>query len=281
MSMVRCWKCQTQLPPRRVACWQCGADQTQAPAAGEVRAVPEDLRPASGPVAGGSVDYPLRSDQDGEFCDDPTCRDCDDGWEDSDGWDGSDPGPQAGGVRPSIPSNHPSQFSSRWLGREHAAMMHPAARTELVAVGLLPRLFAAFLSLVVWWVVVLVGFFLAMVVYDSPPLILVLGLMSVPIVGETVLNAEFGFSPGKYLLGMRVCSGDSRPGWSRSIVRSFVVIAPFLPMVFGGVIGDVSFLVGTVWLVVLMISIALDPGMRGLHDRAAGTSVVFKVPACH
>lgn len=228
-------------------------------------------------TAGG---YPVRSDPDGEFCDDPECGDCDDDWDDTVDWDETVDGPPADVDPHRIPLNHPSQFTTAGLGRYHAAMMHPAARTELVTVGLLPRLFAAFLSVVVWWVVVLAGFFLAMVLYDSPPVILVVGLMLVPVLGETALNAEFGSSPGKYLLGIRICSGDAVPGWSRSVVRTFVVIAPFLPMMLGGTIGDISFLVGTVWLVVLMVSIVVDPHMRGLHDRIAGTSVVFKVPAC-
>lgn len=229
-------------------------------------------------------DYPLRSDPDGDFCDDPDCDDCDDDWDDADDWIGDGEDRHGSGHGP-IPLNHPSQLaaaspSGKGLGRQHAAMMHPAARTELVAVGVTPRMFAAFLSLVVWWIVVLAGFFLAMVLYDSPPVILLIGLMLVPVIGETVLSAEFGFTPGKFLIGLRVCSGDSPPGWSRSILRTFVIILPFLPMLMGGVIGDISFIVGTIWLVVLLISIAVDPDMRGLHDRVAGTSVVFKMPVC-
>lgn len=278
--MVRCWRCQTQLPPRRTACWKCGADQRDAGPIDEtdrITSVDEDMAPTAKQTPGG---FAVRSDPDGEFCDDPDCGDCDDDWDDTVADDGMAGGPASMNPPPMIPMTHPSQFTTSGLGRQHAAMMHPAARTELIDVGLLPRLFAAFLSLVVWWVVVLAGFFLATVLYDSPPIILVLGLMLVPVLGETALNAEFGFTPGKFLLGMRVCSGGSVPGWSRSIVRTFVVIAPFVPMLLGGVIGDISFLVGSAWLVVLMISIAIDPDMRGLHDRVAGTSVVFKAPVC-
>lgn len=216
--------------------------------------------------------FPRRVDADGEFCDDPSCGECDDDW------DGDD---LLGDVhRPLIPATHPSQFSVHGLGRERAAMMHPAARTEIVRVGVLPRVFAAFLSLVVWWVVVLAGFFLAMFLYDSPSMILFIGLMLVPMIGETALSAELGLTPGKFLLGLRVRADDARPGWARSIVRTFVMIAPFLPMLIGGTIGDIAFIVGSIWLVVLLVSIAVDPEMRGLHDRIAGTSVVFRTPTC-
>lgn len=278
--MVHCWRCNTQLPPRRTACWQCGADQRRALSQDSPAGSTGDDPPKNPVERQTPAGYPVRSDPDGEFCDDPDCGDCDDDWDETDGLDDTTGDPSDANGPPPIPTNHPSQFMTAGLGRQHAAMMHPAARTELLVVGLLPRLFAAFLSLVVWWVVVLAGFFLATVLYDSPPIILVVGLMLVPVVGETVLNAEFGFTPGKFLLGMRVCAAGSTPGWSRSIVRTFVVVAPFLPMVFGGVIGDVSFIVGSIWLVVLVVSIAVDPGMRGLHDRIAGTSVVFRAPAC-
>lgn len=215
-----------------------------------------------------SAEYPVRLDDDGEFCDDPNCSDCDDDWDDEyeADWDDVD---QAS-------LTHPSRVSHAVWDPSHAVMMHPAARAEPIRVGLTPRAFAAFLSMMIWWVVVLVGYAVAKLLYDSPPQMLLLGLALVPLLGETALTAELGVTPGKYLVGLRVRSGDSKPGWSRSIIRTFVIVGPFLPMFFSGPIGDVSFVVGSLWLVVLLISIGASPECLGIHDRLAGTAVVSK-----
>lgn len=249
VSSVHCWRCQAQLPPRRSSCWRCGAQQ--------------DLDPED------PAEFPRRLDADGEFCDDPGCDECDDDWDDWDD-DGTDDGPFDS-------SHHPSRIGQGTWGAEHAALMHPAARTGVPRVGLLPRLFADFLSMVIWWIVVVLGFFLALALYDSPPVMLVIGLMAVPLVGETALTAEFGVTPGKYLVGLRVRAEEVSPGWSRSIIRTFVLVSPFLPMVFRGPVGDIAFIVGSLWLAVVMVSIAVDPQHRGIHDRIAGTVVVAKV----
>ncbi|MCB1255490.1 MAG: RDD family protein [Microthrixaceae bacterium] len=240
----RCWRCQASQPPRRTSCWRCGAIQI-------------------------SPDYPLRVDDDGEFCDDPNCEDCNDEWEDDLELDWVDDSDSASSI-------HPSQLPQPAWDPNHAAMMHPAARAEPIKVGLTTRTFAAFLSMVVWWVVVLVGFSIAKLLYGSPPEMLLIGLALVPLFGETALTAELGVTPGKFLLGLRTRSGTSKPGWSRSIIRTFVMVGPFLFMFFSGPIGDIAFVVGSIWIVVLLVSIASDPDKRGFHDHLAGTSVVSK-----
>lgn len=248
-----CWRCQAPQPPRRDSCWSCGAIQ----------------------LKGG---YPRRIDEDGEFCDDPACEDCDDYWDDDlDGESDTDLESDLEAARQKRFSLHPSQLAAASWEQSHALMMHPAAQACSTKVGLLPRVFAEFLSIVIWWLVVVIGFFIAMFLYSSPPEMLMVGLTLVPVLGETVLTAELGVTPGKFLTGLRVRSGDSNPGLSRAIIRTFVIVVPFLPMYARGTVGDIAFIVGMIWMLVLMVSIATDPEHRGLHDRIAGTTVVPKV----
>ncbi len=76
-----------------------------------------------------------------------------------------------------------------------------------------------------------------------------------------------GQTPGKRLLGLRVLQENGTPvGWSASVLRNFLLVADFLPLLY---------LAG----LVAMIS---DSSFRRLGDLAAGTLVVYAdTPRAH
>jgi uncharacterized RDD family membrane protein YckC len=68
-----------------------------------------------------------------------------------------------------------------------------------------------------------------------------------------------GQTPGKRFLGLRVVQENGTPvGWSASVLRNFLLVADFLPLLY---------LAG-------LTSMCLDPSFRRLGDLAAGTLVV-------
>jgi uncharacterized RDD family membrane protein YckC len=69
-----------------------------------------------------------------------------------------------------------------------------------------------------------------------------------------------GQTPGKRLLGLRVLQENGTPvGWSASVLRNFLLVADFLPLLY---------LAG-------LVSMISDPSFRRLGDLAAGTLVVY------
>jgi uncharacterized RDD family membrane protein YckC len=99
--------------------------------------------------------------------------------------------------------------------------------------------------------------------------------------------AYFGYSwtalratPGMRLLGLQL--GDERDGrsidWNQAFARWLVlgipsILATFASYVSSG-LGFILSLVGLVWLVVLLYSIAQSPTKQGIHDRLARTIMV-------
>jgi uncharacterized RDD family membrane protein YckC len=68
-----------------------------------------------------------------------------------------------------------------------------------------------------------------------------------------------GQTPGKRIVGLRVVHEDGTPvGWSASVLRNFLMVADFLP---------VLYLAG-------IVSMCVDTSFRRLGDLAAGTLVV-------
>ncbi|HXZ85865.1 MAG TPA: RDD family protein [Myxococcota bacterium] len=68
-----------------------------------------------------------------------------------------------------------------------------------------------------------------------------------------------GQTPGKRIVGVRVVHENGTPiGWSASVLRNFLLVADFLPLLY---------LAG-------VVSICVDPSFRRLGDLAAGTLVV-------
>lgn len=97
----------------------------------------------------------------------------------------------------------------------------------------------------------------------------------------------FGYSwavlrstPGMKLLGLQI--GDERDGrtieWNQAFVRWLVLGIPSILATFGSYIssglGLVLSIVGLVWLVVLLYSVAQSPTKQGLQDRYAHTILV-------
>ncbi|HTO00882.1 MAG TPA: RDD family protein [Microthrixaceae bacterium] len=165
--------------------------------------------------------------------------------------------------------------NSEWA-RTVAAMLHPSGRCDVVvAVGPGRRVAGALVSYTVWTMLVVTIFAIATVVADSPTLAVVIAISMVPILCETWLAATRGSSPGKYLLDMRIVDRAGRvPGWRCATIRTGVLAWPFLLAFVSGPIGEAAFVFAFVWVVVLVVSIARDPGHRGIHDRMAGTRVV-------
>lgn len=103
----------------------------------------------------------------------------------------------------------------------------------------------------------------ARLVFDSARPVLLLLLLAVAY--EVGPALAWGATPGKAVLGLRVRSTDRRtPAWLAAIGR---VVVLYVPVVFLGVGGFVV-------VVVLVVSIAVAPDRRGLHDRLLGTLVV-------
>jgi uncharacterized RDD family membrane protein YckC len=79
-----------------------------------------------------------------------------------------------------------------------------------------------------------------------------------------------GQTLGKMLLKVRVVDVEGgRPGFSRAGIRAAVPTAVQL----------VPYGVGGILLLVVYLWAVLDPNRQGLHDKAAGTLVVHRVPA--
>jgi uncharacterized RDD family membrane protein YckC len=69
-----------------------------------------------------------------------------------------------------------------------------------------------------------------------------------------------GQTPGKRLLGLRVVQENGTPvGWSESVLRNFLLVADFLPLLY---------LAG-------LVTMFVDASFRRLGDLAAGTLVVY------
>jgi uncharacterized RDD family membrane protein YckC len=69
-----------------------------------------------------------------------------------------------------------------------------------------------------------------------------------------------GQTPGKRMLGLRVVQENGTPvGWSESVLRNFLLVADFLPLLY---------LAG-------LVTMFVDTSFRRLGDLAAGTLVVY------
>jgi uncharacterized RDD family membrane protein YckC len=69
-----------------------------------------------------------------------------------------------------------------------------------------------------------------------------------------------GQTPGKRMLGLRVVQENGTPvGWSASVLRNFLLVADFLPLLY---------LAG-------LVAMVADPSFRRLGDLAAGTLVIY------
>ena len=94
--------------------------------------------------------------------------------------------------------------------------------------------------------------------------------------------AVFGRTLGKWALGLRISGLDGSPtGWIGSVVRFVVAtggwfLAAALPAPHGtsGVL--LSLLLVYVWPAVVGLPVLVDPGRRGLHDRAAKAVVTCR-----
>lgn len=100
-----------------------------------------------------------------------------------------------------------------------------------------------------------------------------------------VCIAVFGATAGKRLFSLEVIGrGGRAPGWTAATVRFVVSIAPFLtgPLL-THVPDGAARVAAEIAQVLLMLGIYApilsDPNRRGIHDRAASTSVVCRVPA--
>jgi len=95
-----------------------------------------------------------------------------------------------------------------------------------------------------------------------------------PLLFEIVFLVFWGATPGKMLLGIRVVTyvGGQRPALHQVGVR---VLLPNLGSVLGlaGVLGGLAGILSFIGPI-MYFAAALDPLMRGLHDRAAGTIVL-------
>ena len=99
--------------------------------------------------------------------------------------------------------------------------------------------------------------------------------------------AYFGYSwttlratPGMKLLGLQI--GDERDGrsieWNQALTRWLVLGIPSILASFASYVssslGFILSLVGVIWLIVLLYSIAQSPTKQGIHDRYARTIMV-------
>jgi len=92
-------------------------------------------------------------------------------------------------------------------------------------------------------------------------------LVAVVLLADTLPMVIWGRSLGKAMLGLRVVRIDE-PGRALGVLRAVFRTA----LVFGLLV--VPPVVGIPLLMVFIVSTALDPAGRGLHDRFAGTLVV-------
>jgi len=94
----------------------------------------------------------------------------------------------------------------------------------------------------------------------------------------TVAWTRFGATPGQRILGLQVRASDgaSRLGFGRAALRWALLGGPLwiaytsVP----GLVGLVCLGTSVVWACRVVLSAALDPAARGLHDRLAGSRVI-------
>ena len=112
-------------------------------------------------------------------------------------------------------------------------------------------------------------------------------LLVVSLVSLALSLAYFGYfwtaqrgTPGMKLLGLQI--GDERDGHSidrdQALVRWLILGIPSILSTFASFVSDslgfILSLVGLIWLVVLLYTIAQSPTKQGLHDRYARTIMV-------
>jgi uncharacterized RDD family membrane protein YckC len=127
-------------------------------------------------------------------------------------------------------------------------------------------LYQILVALPVVLVVIALGYTPSDSVTSRALLIFNVALIATAFVYETVMIAMLGRTVGKYATGIRVVRliDGQRPTWSSSVMRSLV------PLSLGAIprIG--------VFLSVMCYAMALwNPLRQGLHDKAAGTLVVY------
>ncbi len=126
------------------------------------------------------------------------------------------------------------------------------------------------LALPVVLVVIALGYTPSDTVTSQSLLIFNVALITTAFVYETVMIAMLGRTVGKFATGTRVVRlvDGQRPTWSAAVMRSLV------PLSLGAIprIG--------VFLSVMCYAMALwNPLRQGLHDKAAGTLVVYNAAA--
>jgi uncharacterized RDD family membrane protein YckC len=115
-------------------------------------------------------------------------------------------------------------------------------------------------------VVIALGYTPSDTVTSRALLVFNVALITTALIYETVMIAMLGRTVGKYATGIRVVRliDGQRPTWSSSVMRALV------PLSLGAIprIG--------VFLSVMCYAMALwNPLRQGLHDKAAGTLVVY------
>ena len=121
-------------------------------------------------------------------------------------------------------------------------------------------------------------FIVQLVVTDPPddpadfPLWALLGVPLLFVAMQTITVAVRGQSPGKALLGLEVVRfvDGGRLSWNQAALRAVI---PALPTIFGGIL--LTSVTGIQILEPLIyLSAVMDPTLRGLPDRAAGSIVL-------
>lgn len=101
----------------------------------------------------------------------------------------------------------------------------------------------------------------------------VLVVLSVlPAVYEFVCYGAWGLTAGKRVMGLRVArySDGDRPTWNQAAIR---VLVPLAPAAVGFAVTAVAQMMSILQIAVYLWAV-VDPLLRGLHDRAAGTIVL-------
>ena len=180
---------------------------------------------------------------------------------------------------------------TQW-SRDMAAMMHPSAMLppervgdggagdEPIPAGTVRRAVAMWIGGLAWSLPLsLLVLFANSTGGDAEPSTwLSVVVWCVPMVGDVVLVARWGTTPGMFVLDMRVVDDvGGAPGWRASIVRMVVFWWPnllyWLTRGFGSAPAIAS-VATTVWFLLIAVSIATGPRHQGWHDRLAGTWVV-------
>ncbi|MFV2065000.1 MAG: RDD family protein [Chloroflexota bacterium] len=115
-----------------------------------------------------------------------------------------------------------------------------------------------------------------------------LGAFFVVSIGQLAISlGYFGYfwtrsrgTPGMKLLGLQI--GDEADGhsidWNQALIRWLILGVPSILSTFASFVssglGLVLSLVGVVWLIILLYTIAKSPTKQGLHDRYARTILV-------